>query len=171
MNDITQVDNINVGSNLDFEKKWWHIERAAWLIMTVLVFAGLLGWFGRGQLAEQTAVSASETYQVRFERFLRFRTPSVMELTTFGNVSSADGVVTITLTSDRLAGLQIKQTTPHAVVEEPVQNGVRYSFRFIASGTPAKILFALEPGTVGAVNMQVAVNDYAPVQLSQFIYP
>ena len=57
MPDNTRVGDLEIDQDLRFQKREWAFERASWVVMALVVLAGLLGLLGRGPMSDQTAVS------------------------------------------------------------------------------------------------------------------
>lgn len=45
-------DEVAVGEDLEFQRKWWKFENAVWLFFGVIILCDILGVFGRGWLAK-----------------------------------------------------------------------------------------------------------------------
>jgi hypothetical protein len=45
-------DELAVGSDLEFQRRWWKFERAVWIFFTLLLVIDVLGVFGRGTLSK-----------------------------------------------------------------------------------------------------------------------
>ena len=41
-------DEVAVGEDLEFQRKWWRFENAAWVFFTLIIILDLCGLFGRG---------------------------------------------------------------------------------------------------------------------------
>ena len=50
---VQKINNeLAVGEDLEFQRKWWKVERGIWIFFLLLIIADLLGAFGRGWLAK-----------------------------------------------------------------------------------------------------------------------
>ena len=49
---------VAVGSDLDFQRKWWRFERVLWTVLTLIVILDALGFFGRGWFAKAHAAGS-----------------------------------------------------------------------------------------------------------------
>ena len=45
-------DEVEVGEDLDFQRKWWRFENFAWVIFSLIIVLDLCGVFGRGPVAK-----------------------------------------------------------------------------------------------------------------------
>ena len=64
-------DEIAVGEDLDFQRKWWRFENAVWVIFTLIIVLDLCGVFGRGPIAKAERHSADGSIDVKYERIER----------------------------------------------------------------------------------------------------
>ena len=71
-------DEVAVGEDLDFQRKWWRFENAAWVIFTLIIVLDLAGLFGRGPIAKAERRSADGTIDVKYERIERTDSPSIL---------------------------------------------------------------------------------------------
>jgi hypothetical protein len=85
-------DEVAVGEDLRFQRRWWRFEKAVWTFFGVLVLLDLAGLFGRGPLAKAHKESADGALMVKYERVERFGTPSILTLH-FGPTAVRDGVI------------------------------------------------------------------------------
>jgi hypothetical protein len=60
-------DEVAVGENLDFQRKWWRFENAAWAIFTLIIFLDSSGLFGRGLLAKAERRTTDGTIEVKYK--------------------------------------------------------------------------------------------------------
>src|SRR4051812_25676499 len=71
-------DEIAVGSDMEFQRRWWRFERIVWVFFTLLIVMDLLGCFGRGLLAKTTLRAKDGSGQIEYDRIARYSTPSIM---------------------------------------------------------------------------------------------
>ncbi len=48
-------DEIAVGEDLNFQRRWWRFENAAWMFFGLIILLDLAGLFGRGPLPRRSA--------------------------------------------------------------------------------------------------------------------
>src|SRR5947209_10382217 len=73
-------DEVAVGEDLEFQRKWWKFENAVWVIFGIIILCDILGAFGRGWLARAKARTPDGAAELSYERMERAFTPSVMSL-------------------------------------------------------------------------------------------
>ena len=61
---LSKVNNeIAVGSDLAFQRRWWRFEFVAWTLFTTVVILASMGWFGRGHFAKKHVRAADGSVQ------------------------------------------------------------------------------------------------------------
>ena len=45
-------DEIAVGEDLEFQRKWWRFENIAWIFFALIIVLDVAGLFGRGRLCQ-----------------------------------------------------------------------------------------------------------------------
>ena len=73
-------DEVAVGEDLDFQRKWWRFENAAWVFFTLIIILDLGGLFGRGPIAKAERRTADGTLDVKYERIERTDSPSILSI-------------------------------------------------------------------------------------------
>jgi hypothetical protein len=183
---LDRVGDIEVGFDERFEYFWFRLQRVGWAVMATLVLLGLTGLFGRGPLAKTSAGAEGALLRVDYERFARFRTPT-MFVAHVGRAAMESGQVSIWLSSDLLDGMPVERTVPTAVTTAPVSDGVVYTFQVPPEADSATVMFAVQPGKAGRHGGRMALlagppppldgasgaRSAAPpaLELRQFIYP
>ena len=51
-------NEIEVGEDLKFQRKWWRFENFAWILFTLIIVLDVAGLFGRGPIAKAERRSA-----------------------------------------------------------------------------------------------------------------
>ena len=67
-----RVNNeIEVGEDLEFQRKWWRFENLVWILFTLIIVLDMAGLFGRGPIAKTERHAADGTIDVKYERIER----------------------------------------------------------------------------------------------------
>ena len=76
---VSKVNNdLAVGSDLAFQRRWWTFEFCVWTLFTILVVLGAIGCFGRGPVAKKQYKASDGSLDIQYERITRFGTPSLI---------------------------------------------------------------------------------------------
>jgi hypothetical protein len=85
-------DEIEVGEDLDFQRKWWRFEKVVWVVFAVIIVLDLAGLFGRGRIAKAERRSVDGIIDVNYECIERTDSPSMLSIA-FGKSAIQDGKI------------------------------------------------------------------------------
>src|SRR3954454_16098053 len=97
-------DELEVGIDLDFQKRWWRFEKIIWVIFTIIILLDMLGAFGHGILAKARLRSPDGSVDVDYERVERFSAASKL-MVHFTPAAIHDGKVRLWLNDAMLTDL------------------------------------------------------------------
>jgi len=159
---------VAVGEDLDFQRKWWRFENAAWLVFSLIIILDLAGLFGRGPLAKAERRSSDGTLDVKYERIERTDSPSILTLQ-FGAQAIQDGKIKLYISQSLVKGLGTQRVIPEPEITTVGKAGLTYTFS--ASEPPASVDLALEPSGPGIYDFVVGVVGDQPVHAKIFVVP
>jgi hypothetical protein len=166
---VAKVNNeIEVGENLDFQRKWWRFENVVWVFFTLIIVLDLAGVFGRGPVAKAERRSADGTIDVKYERIERTDSPSILTIN-FGPSAIQNGKIVLYVSESLVKGLGTQRVVP-APIETRIGNG-GLTYTFPASGLPASVDLALEPAGPGLYDFTIGVVGAAPIHAKVFVVP
>jgi len=146
-------DEVEVGSDLDFQRRWWRFERV-WILFLIMVVLDALGFFGRGWPAKAHRWSRDGTMRVKYERIERYRRPSVLTVE-FGPNAIHDGKVRLWVSETLVTPLSNQRIVPQPASSVIGQAGILYTFP--ATTNPASVEFAMEPSSVGVYPLSLRI--------------
>jgi hypothetical protein len=161
-------DEVAVGSDLEFQRKWWRFSRVMWIVFTLIVVADLLGCFGRGPLANASRQTTDGTMDVKYERIERFSTPSILRIE-FGSNAIHEGKIQLWVSDDLVKPLGNQRVIPQPSISAVGQGGVLYTFA--ATTKPATAEFSLEPSKPGVYPLRMRVAGAEEVNLRIYVMP
>jgi hypothetical protein len=171
---IPKVDNeIAVGSDLEFQRRWWKWEFVAWTIFTVLIIAAVAGFLGRGYFSKTRAASADGAIQVEYERVARFGAPTVAAVT-FGPAAIHDGKVQLWANQSILREMGTQRVIPQPQQASLTENGTLFTFAVndqVAGATPARVQFMLQPTAVGRQTLRLGSPGSPTVTAKVLVLP
>jgi hypothetical protein len=161
-------DEVAVGEDLDFQRKWWRFENAAWVFFTLIIVLDLAGLFGRGPIARAERRSTDGTIDVKYERIERTNSPSILTVQ-FAQPAIQDGKIKLYVSESLVKELGTQRVIP-APLDTVVGNaGLTYTFP--ASKAPASVDLALEPAGPGIYDFTIGVAGAQPVHAKVFVVP
>src|SRR3954470_3149241 len=116
---------IAVGSDLEFQRRWWKFEGWVWAVFTTLIILTGIGCLGRGPLAKAHVRAADGSMELRYERIARFRTPSVITAT-FSPDAVHDGRVRLWASEDLVRRLGAESVIPQPAESALSSGGIAY---------------------------------------------
>lgn len=154
---ISKVGNeLAVGEDLEFQRKWWRFETAIWILFALILAADLSGIFGRGPLAKASAKTADGTMKIDYERVLRYETPDVMTIH-FGPNAIQNGKIELWVSETVIQPLGNRRIIPQPKSSILDGDGILYTWP--TASHPNSVSFALEPSTPGSQKFTVRLES------------
>ncbi len=161
-------EEIAVGEDLDFQRKWWRFENAAWVFFTLIIVLDLAGLFGRGPIAKAELHSSDGAMDVQYERIERTESPSIMTIH-FAQSAIQNGKIKLYISDSLVKGLGTQRVIPAPQDSVVGKGGITYTFP--ASTSPATVDLALEPAGPGLYDFTVGIPGAQPVHAKIFVVP
>ena len=161
-------DEVEVGENLDFQRKWWRFENLAWAIFSFIILLDLCGVFGRGPLAKAERRAPDGTIDVKYERIERTESPSILTVH-FGQSAIKDGRIKLFISESLVHGLDTQRIIPAPLASEIGKGGLTYTF--LASKPPASVDLALAPSGPGVYEFTIGVVGGEALHAKVFVVP
>src|ERR1700733_8841371 len=164
-----RVNNeIEVGEDLEFQRKWWRFENLAWILFTLIIVLDIAGLFGRGPIARAESRSADGTIDVKYERIERTDSPSILTIE-FGPSAIQDGKIKLYISESLVKGLGTQRVVPAPTETSIGDGGLTYTFP--ASKPPASVDLALQPSGPGIYDFTINVVGAQPVHAKIVVVP
>jgi hypothetical protein len=166
---VPKVNNeIAVGEDVEFQRRWWKFERAVWIFFIAFVLLDLAGLFGRGPLAKAHLATSNSAMNVDYERIERTGTPSVLKVE-FNNSAIRNHQVELWASEDLVTKLGNKQIAPQPAISTFGEGGVHYTFP--ATTQPATAVFSLQPSAPGFYRLILRSVDGSELHFKIFVMP
>ena len=165
-----RIGDLEINQDLDVQRTTWTVQRIGWSVMTLIVLAALSGVFGSGPLARTEVIDDQQTFRLLYDRFGRYEGELVLQLELTPEATTTNRV---TVEIDRTYWIShaVEHITPAPLLASIGIDGFRYTFEINAPSMPAVIAFRLRPKYLGALDGRIRVNDGAPLQFNQFMFP
>ena len=161
-------DEVAVGEDLRFQRRWWKFENTIWTIFAIIVVLDLCGAFGRGPFANAHLRTPDGSLDIGYERIERFSTPSILTVN-FGQNAIRDGKVQLWVSNSLVKGLGNQRIVPQPANSVIGQDGILYTFPI--TRTPASIEFALSPTLPGMDELRLLVPGFQEAKIRVIIMP
>jgi hypothetical protein len=161
-------DEVAVGEDLDFQRKWWRFENAAWVVFTLIIVLDLAGLFGRGPIAKAERRSADGAMDIKYERIERTDSPSILTIQ-FAQSAIQNGKIQLYISNSLVKQLGTQRVIPAPQTSVIGDRGLTYTFP--ASRAPASVDLALQPAGPGIYDFTVGVVGGQPVHAKVVVVP
>lgn len=161
-------DQIAVGEDLEFQRKWWRFEQIIWPILLLVVVADILGLFGRGWIAKRRAMTNDHAMTLDYEWVERASTPSIMTFR-FTQTAIHNQRIVLYVSDSVVKPLGAMRISPQPAVSSVGDGGITYVFP--ASAAPASVQIELQPSFPGLHKFRVQVQGSNAIDRNVFVMP
>ncbi len=161
-------EEVAVGEDLDFQRKWWRFENAIWWFFALILALDVAGAFGRGPLAKAERRAADNSLDVKYERIERTGTPSTLTIT-FGQSAVHQGQIKLFVSESVIKKLGTQRVIPAPATTEVGNGGYLYTFPVL--GQPAEVELALQPTGPGRFHFAMQVQGGSPIEGGVVVMP
>jgi hypothetical protein len=161
-------DEVAVGEDLDFQRKWWRFENAALVFFTLIIILDLGGLFGRGPIAKAERRTADGTVDVKYERIERTDSPSILSIS-FGQPAIQGGKIRLYVSNSLVKPLGTQRVIP--APQETILGDGGLTYTFPATKPPASVDLALQPSGPGIYDFTLGVVGAEQVHARIVVVP
>jgi hypothetical protein len=153
----------------EFQRREWTVQRVGWALMLLVVGAGMAGAFGRGPLSSRSAGGVG--FRLEYERLLRHRTPSTLELRVEQGAAVPDGTLRVWISGEYLQTMEVERILPEPEGVQVVADGFVYSFRTGIPDRGVTVFIDITPEGYGSEEGRIRLGDGPPLHFAQFVFP
>jgi len=164
------LDDLHLGQDLRFERRWWVVQRVAWVTMALFVTAGVLGLFGKGVLSQARAAQAGNALSVEYEHFGRYGAESEFKLQ-IEPAGIRGGVARVLLAGGLLECMKIRSITPRTESVEVRPDGALMVFQAPDTSNPIRVSVTMMPKHIGQCTGILSLEGEPALDVSQLVYP
>ena len=157
--------------DLDFQRREWAIQRAAWLVFLAIVLAAVLRLFGSDGLVSDAAAGEKDgPLFVEYQRFERYHAPT--ELTVqIGPGVAREGAVRLWLDSGYAQSPEIDSVLPEPEAVEVGSERVTYVFQVSTPDEPTTIALQVRHSQFARQRGRLGIEGGPELSFTQFDYP
>jgi hypothetical protein len=168
---MEQTNQLEIKQDIPFQQKTWTVQRVAWIILLVILGAGLLGLFGgTGLLAQASIGGTNDSLQIHYKRFTQYLSPTDMQIKIQLPTDTND---TLQLWIDRqyLDGFIVQNITPQPDKVEASFDHIIYEFAVAENTDTVTITLNIRHHRIGPLQGRIGLVDGQTLEFSQFVYP
>lgn len=148
------------------QRREWVVERTGWVLMALLLAAGLLGLLGGGPLAH--ASLSSGTVELKFDRIVRHSVTTHLRLHAVP-ADAVDGRLRVSLDWDYLGSVNLLDLNP--VPASVVSSTEKLTWEFVVDPKGTTIVWELEPTRAGSRQGRLEVGENTDLVFRQMVLP
>ena len=159
-------DEVAVGEDLQFQRRWWKFEGIMWWIITAVLLLNFAGVFGRGPLSH--AQMSNDVMDVKYEHVERTGTPAILKVE-FKSAALITGKVRMHVSQSLIEELGAQRVVPSPLESAVGSGGITYTF--FAERAPGSIEFALQPPKPGIYYFTIQVVGSSALSARVVVVP
>jgi hypothetical protein len=159
-------DEVAVGEDLQFQRRWWKFEGIMWWIITAVLLLNFAGVFGRGPLSH--AQMSNDAMDVKYERVERTGTPAILKME-FNSAALHAGKVKMHVSQSLVEELGAQRVVPSPLESAVGGGGITYTFS--AEQAPGAVEFALRPPKPGVYYFTIQVAGSSALSARVIVVP
>jgi hypothetical protein len=155
---------IEIEESIDFQRRSWRVQRAAWLAIGLMLGGAVIGLFGLGPLS-RARLTIGPGVSLEYHRLARAHAP--LELR-FQVAEAGTGLTRLHLSHSLLSQVRVVRIDPEPLKSSADSTGIGYEFRITGS---APVVFHVEPERPGRVTGHIRTGDTAPIEIPLLVLP
>jgi hypothetical protein len=160
--------SLEIDENLAFQEREWRWERIGWILIALVLTAGVTGVFGHHPVTRVTNQTSNRQIVIDYERFGRNDSASEIIIHVTSN-PHADKTVYLWINADYLDSINVTTISPWPVRGE-AREGER-AFVFQTDGTAFSVILSIQFHTIGLLHGRVKVNEQEVLSLTHMVWP
>ena len=169
MSEPRMVGKIEIDEDLGFTRKEWHWQRIGWVIMGLLVLAGVLGAFGHGPIAEQR-IGDPQVFAIEFDRIIRHSSTSDLTIHVGPGLQS-DSVLHLAISRSYLKSQRVEAVWPEPLHQSARGEFIVFAFERDDPSFPLQIMLQVKSNSYGSASGKVHLVGIADLEINQFAMP
>ncbi|TLU71675.1 hypothetical protein [Lichenicoccus roseus] len=168
-------NELEVGFNADFEKRWHGAELVGRVLMMMFVLAAVTGLLGNGPLDHHTLLSSPEALPadsrlaIDYEPAVRYGTGT--QITFHLGARSGADTVRLFLGSNIVEPFGLQQIAPQPQRSVATHDGMVLTFPVPPGASDVLVRVMAKPGTVGPVGLLAREDDGVELRWRQWVLP
>jgi len=163
---MSEKPNAPIAEDMDFQVRNWRAERIGWILMAIVVVAGLFGLFARGPVSDGR-IARGTALAVEYERFAHTTARTYFTIR-IARPSTPEVHLRLSRAFVETYDIEVLQPPPLRATAGP--SGLELMVTRPGAGDLA-VDIAARPRRFGRASLAVGVEGQASVSFTQFIYP
>jgi hypothetical protein len=160
--------SVEIHEDMPFQERTWRVQRVGWVVMALIVLAGLAGLFAGGPLA--SAAAEGPGVRVEYGRFERWHGASTL-LVRLAADAVQEGRVALLLDGRYVERVQIEHIVPPPERTLTTSEGPVFIYSVAQGGVPGTIAFSIKPERAGVLRGRIGLPGREAAQFTQIVWP
>jgi hypothetical protein len=166
-----RIGDLEIDQDPAFERRDWVMQRLGWVVIALLILAGLTGLVGSsGPFATTIATPPDGQLRLSSTRFARHSAPTDVRVQVAAGAVAGDRLE-LWLNRSLFDRIEVEQIVPEPEAVAVGPDRVQYVLPLLTPGTPVTVTIMYQPHHYGRESIQVGLVTGAVVQARQFVYP
>lgn len=170
MAELKKVSGIDISEDMDFQRREWVVQRVGWVVIALLLLAGLLGLFGKGPLGRGEAGDPAGQLSLRFDRIDHYQADSKLAIHAGPDAVQGDEL-RLTLNQSYLDRIEVAAISPEPVSVELAGDKQVFIFKVADPAQGSDVLFQYRFAKIGSATGQLGLEGGSELSFKQFVYP
>lgn len=167
---VQRIGDIEVGQDLDFQRREWVIQRVAWYVMVLILILAVVGIFGRGPIAQATARADDASLLVRYDRVDRRRAPAHLEIE-LAPGTAQHGQIEVWIAEEFLRRIELRGVLPEPAEMRGAGDRTIFVFAIADPNQSTRVTLDFEHESAGRAQIRVGLVGGPDVTVTQFVFP
>ena len=166
--DSSLEKRLELEQDLKLQDRHWRVERVGWVLIALIMCAGLLGLFGHHPFTRAVAHTSDGQLLLEYDQYARYESNGDFRVTLTPDLNGR-GVIRIWFDDAYLDSLNVLAVSPMPIRGE-TREGKR-AFVFQMDGDRFTAIFSVHFKQIGLVHGRVNADEGQTVVLSHFVWP
>lgn len=161
--------DLEIEKDLNFQYRTWRIQRIGWIVMALIICAGLAGLFGHHPFTKKTKETANKELSVEYTPYTRYESQDDLRVRFTSDPSHLTQIIRLWFDEAYLDSLNVVAVSPLPLRGES-RKGQR-AFVFQSDGRPFTATFSVQLHKFGVVQGSIATDTGEVLPITHFVWP
>ena len=166
----TSLENLDDAEPMAHQRWEWTLERVAWVIMALVIVAGLLGGLGAGPLASREAAAPDGSLVVEYYAIERAAAPNTLVLR-LGPKAGESSQIDLAFSRPFAEGTQLDSLVPEPVQTTAREGEIVHTFAASDLTGGSTIVCRYQHQRFGSLDYRIAIQGREPARVRQIVLP
>jgi hypothetical protein len=168
LRNMPNSSHLEIEKDLDFQYRSWRFQRIGWIIMALIICAGLAGFFGHHPFTKKTEETANKILSVEYTPYTRYESQDNLRVRLTSDTPNLN-IIRLWFDEAYLDSLTVVAVSPLPIRGES-RKGQR-AFVFQSDGRPFTATFSVHLHKLGVVQGSIGIDTGEVLPITHFVWP